>query len=156
MSRDADFENVRPLVLGDEVREGEEIARVSRHAGPFDRIDFDWGVGVGLFEVGPLPPEWAGDDVGFAIGIHIADGGSLSDILIEKLNFFKPDSGGWKLFGWRCFFDGKKILRDELKRVVIHVVERGHGGVVGPFFAGFFDPLDDVVFVGVDLGDFFE
>ena len=95
LSRDADLENVRPLVLGDEIGEGEKIARVSRHAGPFDRVDFDWGVGVGFFEVGPLPPEWAGDDIGLTIGIHIADGGSLSDILVEKLDFFKSDRRCW-------------------------------------------------------------
>ena len=95
LSGDAYFENVRPLVLGDEIREGEEIARVSRHAGPFDGVNFDGGVGVGFFEVRSLPPEWAGDHIGFAVGIDITDGCSFGDVFVEKLDFFKRDRSGW-------------------------------------------------------------
>tara|TARA_B110000881_G_C18573235_1_gene516925 strand:- start:1513 stop:1902 length:390 start_codon:yes stop_codon:yes gene_type:complete len=91
LSRDADFENVSPLVLGNEIWKGEEIARVSRHAGPFDGIDFDWGVGVGLFEVRSFPPKWAGDDIGFSIGIDITNRCAFGDILIEELDFLKLD-----------------------------------------------------------------
>lgn len=61
----------------------------------------------------------------------------------------------WRMFRV-LFFEREKVFGNVAERIIIHVIESRHGGVVGAFFAGFFDPPDDLVFVGVNLGDFFE
>lgn len=46
---------------------------------------------MGLLKIGALPPERSGNDIGFAIGIDVANGSTFGQILIRQLDLLKKD-----------------------------------------------------------------
>ena len=52
---------------------------------------------MGFLKIGALPPERSGNDIGFAIGIDVANGSTFGQILIRQLDLLKKDRclRGW-------------------------------------------------------------
>ena len=46
---------------------------------------------MGRLKIGALPPERSGNDIGFAIGIDVANGSTFGQILIRQLDLLKKE-----------------------------------------------------------------
>ena len=47
---------------------------------------------MGFLKVRSLPPEWAGYDIGFAVGIDVSNRSTFGEVLVAKLDSLEEDS----------------------------------------------------------------